>query len=192
MTRKKNVFWIVYALLFGAIGIITSISTLAINEDRKVLGYVTPILCCIAIVVGMVYLIKGYHKQDAKIFKAFLITYGIFLLLRVPTSCLLYSVRPFAAMGASVSSAEALAIVTTQFFAKDLGQKTSLVLAGYSLIITYLFTIIIVIVCKGTLRGGDIATMALNIGNIRHSVLATIFYVGVRSKYVDKNERGTK
>ncbi len=190
MSRKKNIFWVIYAVVFGLLGIASIYSCFAVEENNKVLGYVAPILCAVAIAIGMVYLIKGYGKSEAKIYKAFLVAYGIVLLFRAPACCLIYPLRPYVAMGAVVSCVGAFGVVAVLFFSDGLGSKLSIGLAGYSLIMTYLFAILEVIICKGSARGGDLPTMAFNMSAGRQAVLATVLYVSVRSKYIDKAERG--
>lgn len=192
MNRKTNVFWIIYATIFGILGIGSIYFCFTIEENNKFLGYAAPILCAIAIAIGMLYLYKGYKKEDSKLYKAFLIAYGILLFFRAPACCLIYPLRPYAAMGSIVCCVGTFGVVAVIFFAKDLGRKISLGLALYSLITTYLLAIFLFILCKGSLRGGDSATLAFNVSAVRQTVLATFLYVLVRSKYVDKTERGTK
>jgi len=193
MSRKANIFWIIYSIVFGCAGLVSVAYTIFIvGTDKIFAGVVSPLFSAIALVLGMIYLLRGYKKEDAKLFKVFLAAYAIELLFRSIACCAMYPSRPAVSMFACFTCTVTFGIVAVLFFAKDLGQKTALNLSGVSFIISCLFSLCVFAFCKGIMRGGDIGTTLVTISSAKQAIISTILLVCVRSKYIDKKGRGTK
>ena len=140
--------------------------------------YCIALLNVLALVCGLIYLLRGYSKNAAGFYRAFLMFTAAFLLLTVIYN---FMVDGFA-VGIILRIVKIL-ILFVMVFGKDLGKKTTWILFG----------VMVVIDVVNELTGNDQSILAYRmVSLVSELVMDGTIALAVRGKYADKDARGTK
>ena len=137
-----------------------------------------------ALVLGFVYAVLDYRKQDAKYYKGFMWAYlisSVIHLVNMVTSTT-------AAVYVAFLNIIAIVFITMLTTCKDLGKQTSYIIAS-GLLLCRIIPLIRYIT-SGKFQGQNI--LGVVIGFLITIMLAANAFLMVAGKYIDKDSRGTK
>jgi len=194
MERKSNQIWVTIAVLLSVFALISLVSTLLYISHRPmlydsigILVWVSPIVNGLAFLFALIYLLAGYNKENAIWYKLFVIVFCISLLMSLESILKLLVVRPVLTRFIVADYAVILGLVMTVAIAKNLGKKTAMTLTGISMALPLCLSIAIAII----FIGDTALNVTLAAGLFRCFILAFVLFVATKSKYVDKDIRGT-
>ena len=149
------------------------------------IGLISIVLNMVALTVGLIYLLRGYKKEAANYYKAFMwILVVAELFEAVARICSFVNARPFEIFACILPFAFFLLLAG----AKDYGKKVSFILS----IALLLSMILQIIPAVAFLRNTRSMITYVVIDFIGQFVIAGITVIMVCEKYIDKEARGAK
>lgn len=195
MDRKSNKKWVIVCVILILTGLtfqVVNAMSIGTQVEDALLYWTAKAVNALTLVLALIYLLKGYKKEDAKLYKAFLIVYGIGILISSATIAPLFEVRPVITRVLIPNYAIMYGTVMVLAFADNLGEKKSMLLAWVNFALVAVLLIALLLTHPGTLRGGSIMDNAIIIHIAKFFILSLTLVITTRSKYVDKETRGTK
>ena len=147
-------------------------------------GMLCDIIAIAALLMAMVYLIKGYKKDAAIYYHLFMIIFTLSVLADSVFNAKNYDFNYLA-----ITAYGVLCILCV---AENLGKKKSTILGLIVLVCLAASLIMTLIKTPGILRGGDAITTQMVIREGATFTMAIILNIMIIAKYKDKEARGTK
>ena len=195
MDRTSNKKWVVVCIILIISGLVFQVInaiTVGAQTEDAMLYWLAKIVNALTLILALVYLIKGYKKEDAKLYKAFLIVYGIGILISSASMVVLVNFIPVITRVLVPNYAIMYGTVMVLACAENLGEKKSMMFAWVNFALVAILLVALLITLPGTARGGTLINSAVDIHIAKYFILSLVLVVTTRSKYVDKETRGTK
>lgn len=186
MERKTNKGLIAGGMILCMLGLASEVTVFTAVGEMGVLSYVSALVMSVALIIAIIYIINGYGKKDAKLYKLFLLFFAIATLIDISLSATagVYT-SAYTALNA-VLLAVSFGAICTLYFAKDLGERTSKNLALAPLVLNIIILLIAIFAYRGLML-----LFSICLFSVRHIILGAVLYISVKSKYEDKEARGT-
>ena len=167
------------------------IKTFIVIKDATAFLYISFDLDFLALVFALMYLLKGYGKKNVKVYRYFLITYGLACLTNAGALTIVADYYPTMSFFLTMIQTIVFGVIMVLYFAKDLGQKVS---EGLTLVTLLLMVIVILASCIYLSLNGSSSTYdtIIDLAASRYFALAYTLYICVKSKYADKADRNTR
>ena len=187
MENKKYLpFRIIHYVLMIATFVLGVYNFIKNSPADPFLTKLSYLLLVAALVLGFVYAVLDYRKQDAKYYKGFMWAYLI--------SSIIHLVNMFSAAASPVFMAflNIIAVVLTTMLTtcKDLGKQTSYIVA-IGLLLCKIVPLIIYL-SSGNFSDNGTNFLGVASGSLITIMLAANAFLMVAGKYIDKDARGAK
>lgn len=167
--------------------IVIALSPMIIHKVQSCLGLVS---CAMA----LNYMFKGYSKNAAGSFKAFMLTmFFCFQIATMGPTLIMNRTEGHSLTVISLTVAAHCVMASVALvlaLAQDLGEKLSKAMGLLLLCFTAIFTIIPLLTFPGAARGGSIIGTAVLLRGSANLVMAETAMMMIYAKYADKSERG--
>lgn len=186
MERKTNKGLIAGGVILCMLGLASEVTVFTAVGEMGVLSYVSALVMSVALIIAIIYIINGYGKKDAKLYKLFLLFFAIATLLDIAINASAGTYTSVFTALNTVFLAVSFGALCTLYFAKDLGEIVSKNLALAPMVINIIILIMAIFAYSGSLL-----LFSMCLFSVRHIILGAVLYISVKSKYEDKEARGT-
>ena len=183
MNEKTRKSLSVIQIIMTAIWILLCVWALIMSTGINS-GVLCDIIALAALLMAMVYLIKGYKKDAAKYYHWFMIIFTVSVLADSVFNAMNYDFNYL-----TITSYGVLCILCV---AENLGRQKSIILGLIVLICLAASLVMTLIKTPGILRGGDAITTQMVIRAGASFTMAIILNIMIMAKYKDKEARETR